>query len=178
VFYKGENDKYTNVDWMVQKMMENHLNQYFSSLKIIGEEDTTKHHDVDANYLKLDNNIDFDKINENQVDSQYQSLDPSDLCMFVDPIDSTSSFIKKNYDPVTCLIGITYKNSPLFGFIHFPKAKTGESFTYFNCPNKGVYIYNIEKDEITNVEHSLNDKWLFISSNTRTTKNMTDGIYS
>jgi 3'-phosphoadenosine 5'-phosphosulfate (PAPS) 3'-phosphatase len=171
VYHKGPNDKFTNIDWMVQKMMENHLDKYFPSLKIIGEEDTTKHLEVDNLYLEVDESINFDKISLDNIDSEFNYLDSNDLCMFVDPIDSTSSFIKKNYDPVTTLIGITYKSLPLLGFIHFPE-KNGDSITYFNCPKKGLYSYNVEKDEIQKIEYTLNDKWLFISSNTRTTPKM------
>jgi len=43
IFPKGENEKdsFTNIDWTIQKIIENYLNFYFPNINIIGEEDTT-----------------------------------------------------------------------------------------------------------------------------------------
>ena len=176
VFKKGDNDKFTNVDWMIQKMLENYMNEYFPQVKIIGEEDTSKIINCDSNYLTLDSIVNSDFIKKEDIEPNSQSINAEELCIYVDPIDSTSNFIKKIFNPVTVLIGITKLNKPFIGIVHFP-SKNGESISYFNLPGRGIFSYNFKNDDIKKEEYKLNNEWKFISSNTRTTDKMNNSYF-
>jgi 3'-phosphoadenosine 5'-phosphosulfate (PAPS) 3'-phosphatase len=172
VFSKGANDKFTSVDWIIQKLLEDYLNIHFPKLKFVGEEDTTNKDFLKSDYLTTENiNFNFD---ENLIGQENRELNIDDLCLFVDPIDSTSQFIKGNFEPVTTLIGLTNKGMPLFGIIHFPSYQNKEPLCYLNFPGNGVYQYDFEKFE--KVSSGKSTSMNFISSNTRTSKDMLSGI--
>lgn len=43
-----------------------------------------------------------------------------DLCIWLDPLDGTKEFVKGKLQFVTCMIGVSYKDRPLFGVISRP----------------------------------------------------------
>jgi fructose-1,6-bisphosphatase/inositol monophosphatase family enzyme len=95
------------------------------------------------------------------VDSD-DNYNVNDLCIYIDPIDSTTQFMNKNYQPVTTLIGITFKNKPFVGFILFPET----SQIYYNIPGKGIY----EHSNGVKLEPSNSDKINFLSSKEKSKK--------
>lgn len=169
--YKAQDEKFTDADYIIQKMFENNLNRYFPGLKIIGEEDTSTNLITQSKYYTTDM-VDFNLLKENEIEDQLDH----ELCLFIDPIDSTEQFIKKNFSPVTSLVGITKNSKPYIGFIHFPlyEGKENNSITFFNIPSKGIFSHNTLTDEIKTVttrKRELNE-WAFVSSGSRTTEKM------
>ncbi len=171
---KGENDKFTDADYVVQKMFENYLFKYFPKMKFVGEEDTSKEVVKESKYYEIDTEINFNLIKDSAIDGEVTE----EFCIYMDPIDSTEQFIKKNYIPVTCLVGITKNSKPYVGFIHFPyyKGEENNSLTFFNLPSHGIFCYNTNTDEIIKMpcENREVEEFTFVTSRTRTTQKMKD----
>jgi len=178
---KAKDEKFTDADYIIEKMFENNIYKYFPGLRIVGEEDTSTNLIPDSQYYTTDE-VDFDILKETELISGLEDVLVDDLCLFIDPIDSTEQFIKRNYLPVTSLVGITKDSKPFIGFIHYPlyEGKENNSLTFFNIPNKGIFSHNIFTDEIKQVNFSKKDvnEWIFVTSSTNTNKNMIDVIDS
>lgn len=177
VYTKAQDEKFTNFDWMIQKLFQNYTFKHFKDLKFIGEENTDDDFIKDDEFLEVRDDIDYTFFKEDAIPEEYREIDYEDLCVYIDPIDSTSNFIKKNFDPVTCLIGLTYKKKPLMGIIHFPIENSESSSTYFNIPTRGIFKFNNFTNEITKVEIEKHDKIGFTSSSTRTHDTMMKGNF-
>jgi len=70
----------------------------------------------------------------------------------IDPLDATHSFINKQYNEATILVGVLVKDKPYIGSITSPfynlkdsKNKTG-IVTYFNIPNYGIFAFKKQKN--------------------------------
>jgi 3'-phosphoadenosine 5'-phosphosulfate (PAPS) 3'-phosphatase len=193
VHYKHKNEKFTEADWIIQKMFENYMSNYFPAVKIMGEEDTSVEIVKESEYFKVENEneINFELISESTISTEFDlskvanttdinsisSSDQNELSVFIDPIDSTDQFIKKNFGPVTVLVGFCLNSQPYLGFIHYPcNEGSNKSLTYFNIPGKGVYTYNSQKNELAQAEIKKEDSddWTFISSGSKTTDKMRD----
>jgi 3'-phosphoadenosine 5'-phosphosulfate (PAPS) 3'-phosphatase len=168
---KAKDEKFTDADYTIQKMLEINVNNYFPGLKIVGEEDTSSNIIPESKYYTIED-VDLNIIDENQVEDSQQD----ELCLFIDPIDSTDSFIKKNFIPVTCLVGITKNSKPFIGFVHYPlyEGKENNSLTFFNIPSKGIFSYNTFTNEIKTVITNQKDlsEWMFVSSSSKTNSKM------
>jgi len=68
------------------------------------------------------------------------------LKVVIDPLDGTSSFIAKDYKVSTILIGLLYKDKPVFGFIGSPfySMDSDNIYLFFNLTNLGVYRIEID----------------------------------
>ena len=185
VFIKEENEKFTEIDYLTQKLLTNIIQKYYPNFKIIGEESLNEEND--KNIIDLNNKeknkllSSIDKISlkgDFKVPKDFdKSIDitNSEITIFVDPIDGTKSLIKKNYNPVTSLLGLCVNNQPYIGFIHF--VFSNENKTYFNFPSHGIF-------EFSPVEHMFvklsiktkDDKFSFIISSTRKTEEMINFI--
>jgi 3'-phosphoadenosine 5'-phosphosulfate (PAPS) 3'-phosphatase len=161
---KGKGEKFTDADWIIQKVFENYMNTYFKNIQIIGEEDTSVEIVKESRYFTNlnDENILEDVVGKNDIPEEFETLNLDELKIFIDPIDATGQFIKRNFEPVTCLIGVTCKGEPLLGFIHFPFYLGKSPATFFNIPTKGVYCYDYEKGNYSLVPNMINDKNSFI----------------
>lgn len=162
IYTKQENEKFTNYDWAIQKMIENHLYVNFKDIKFIGEENT-KEEVVKPDFSRFLSEVDeitFSPFSEEFVGDINEKYAIEDLCIYCDPIDSTSSFIKKNYGPVTTLVGITHKGSPVCGLIHFPLFEGKIPKTFLNIPGKGIFTIDVTKQsepgEYSKIEYSVN----------------------
>jgi 3'-phosphoadenosine 5'-phosphosulfate (PAPS) 3'-phosphatase len=171
VHTKAKNEKFTDADYTIQKMFEVNLDKFFPGLKIVGEEDLSTNLIPESKYYTTDE-VDFNIINENEVEDTLQD----ELCLFIDPIDSTDNFIKKSFCPVTSLVGITKNLKPYIGFVHYPiyEGKENNSITFFNIPSKGIFYYNTFTNEIKSVKTEKRDlsEWVFVSSATKTNPKM------
>lgn len=149
LFEKGPDDHFTTADYIIQKMFENNLEKFYPELKIIGEEDTTKETIKDSEYYKVDseNEINFNFLDKNFKENENtKNFSLGELAFFIDPIDSTSNFIKKKYRPVTVMIGLTKNEIPFFGILHYFcwDGNEKESKTIFNFPGEGIYEINLD----------------------------------
>ena len=153
-------------------MFENNFNHYFPELLIVGEEDMSKVVNTDGfeNYMSIIDNLDpQDFLNNLKFFDNFDEIDFKRLKLYMDPIDSTKNFIKKDFAPVTTLIGFTLDNQPFFGLIHYPynEEKSGLTETYFNLPSKGVFCLR-NSSEISKVEYSpKTDNISFITSSSK-----------
>lgn len=178
-FSKGQSDSFTNYDWIIQKMIENHMEKNFDGIKFIGEEDTSiefvKPHE--SEYLKI-TDIKTEIFKDSDVGECNLDINIDELCIYCDPIDSTSNFIKGKYAPVTCLIGISRKNKPFCGLIHYPYYNgERDPRTYFNIPGKGVYELRVDKDgpKYEQIKFERKKNMNFVITATRENPIMTKG---
>jgi 3'-phosphoadenosine 5'-phosphosulfate (PAPS) 3'-phosphatase len=117
-------------------------------------------------------------ISENDIPEKIRELDTSELCIYIDPIDSTSEFINRNFAPVTSLIGITLNQEAFMGMVHFPfyKGDKNNSLVFFNIPTRGNFIYNTETNDIKSITTVFSDKWDFMTSASRRNKDIEESI--
>jgi 3'-phosphoadenosine 5'-phosphosulfate (PAPS) 3'-phosphatase len=166
IYAKGSNDSFTTADYVIQKMFELHLEKYYPNIKIIGEEDTTNDLIKECELYSIDplQDINMNLFPEELFPEEIKNLNVDDLVFFVDPIDSTSSFIKKNYKPSTVMIGLTLKEEPLIGILHyfFWEGKNNCTKTVFNIPKKGVFEYNLDYDSMEEFKLKKNENELII----------------
>lgn len=155
--------------------MEQYVDKYFNGLTFVGEEDTTYiiEYGDKYNFLTTIDDINLDLIPEDTfVQNEYYM---SDIKLFIDPIDATMDFIKKNYSVVTNLVGITYKDEPLVGLVHYP-FYTGEfndvSISFFNVPTKGVFQYHTYQEKMEKYDIVRNQKVKFSHSQSKVTSQM------
>lgn len=168
IFNKNHDEKFTSADWSIQKMIFNHFHKHFPYIRIIGEEDISQNliNEDYWEYVSLVDDIEIDYFNEDFFEeNEYDQLD---LCIYLDPIDNTSSLINEKYNQVTLLFGVTLKNSPLFGVIHFFDYDLEENFnsssspspspvSFISVPNKGVFrLLYISNDLNINSINSIN----------------------
>lgn len=173
VHKKQGGEKFTNFDWTIQIMVENHLNRYFPNIKFVGEENTTiESVSKDfSSYITVVDEILCNPFSEEFVGNCNEQWSQEDLCIYFDPIDSTSSFIKGDFEPVTSLLGITCKGVPVCGMVHFPfYLNSEESATFVSIPNKGVFAITLKSKsnsldkiefDIKKVEVSKEEKFNF-----------------
>ncbi len=154
----------------MQRIFENNFKNNYSSLHIVGEEDTSKECNIKGydSYLSIleKHEIPVCLEKENLLENLGE-VDLSKVKLFMDPIDSTKEFIKKNFNPVTTLVGFTLDNKPMFGFIHFPYLEDNNqcSETYFNIPKKGVFCLRNNSELVKlNPFTNSDNKTIYLSS--------------
>ena len=187
IFIKEENEKFTEFDYLTQKLLVNIIIKFFpyKNIVIIGEESLNEEND--KNIIDLNNkeksaylsSIDKIKLNgEFKVPKDFNKkidITNSEISIFVDPIDGTKSLIRKFYDPVTCLLGLCIDNKPFIGFIHYVFDKDNKS--YFNFPSHGIFEYSPKEKMFTKQNIQTDDnKFNFVISSTRATEEMTNFI--
>jgi fructose-1,6-bisphosphatase/inositol monophosphatase family enzyme len=52
------------------------------------------------------------------VDDEFEYFDPAEACVWIDPLDGTSNFIKGNFDCVTTVIGLSIRGESRIGIVH------------------------------------------------------------
>ena len=191
IFIKEQNEKYTELDYLTQTFLVRVFKKFYSNLnlKIIGEETLTEEYDkiiIDMdNIYKKEFLSSIDKISKDKklnfpaqfnLDSnKLKNIANSEISFFLDPIDGTKSLIKKKFYPVTSLFGVCINNQPFIGFIHFIFDR--ENKTYFNFPTLGIYEYTPIENKFEKKEIKYDDdKFKFVISSTRATKEMIDFI--
>jgi len=174
-FSKGDNDYFTTADFVIQKMFEVHLEKYYPNIKIIGEEDTKAETIKESEYFTVDTfeKINFDLIKENLFNEETQNINIEDLHFYIDPIDSTSSFIKRNFKPCTVMIGLTLNKEPFLGILHYFcwEGRADSTKTIFNIPIKGVFEYDLDSNKLDKFEFKKNENELnIVTSKYRTSE--------
>ena len=187
VFIKEENEKFTEFDYLSQKLLINIIHKFYpyKNFIIIGEETLNDENDekiIDMN--NKDKSSLLSSIEKISLNGEFniprdfnKSIDitNSEISIFVDPIDGTKSLIKKNYNPVTSLFGLCIDNKPYIGFIHFIFSNNNK--TYFNFPSQGIFEFEPFEHTFTKRCIQTNDnKFDFIISSTRKTEEMINFI--
>lgn len=125
----------------------------------------------------------FKDIDKFGVSAEY---DEDQLCIYCDSIDSTRSFLKSNYGPVTVLAGIVHKGIPISGLVHFPLYENKEPVSFVSVPGVGVFkvnygvkghivdkvVFSFEK-----VQPNLVNDFNFAITSSRENKTMTKSIF-
>ena len=182
-FIKEENEKFTEFDYLSQKLLVDIIHKYYpyKNFTIIGEESLNEENDkkiLDPNNEDKCNLLSsIDKISlkgDFKVPRDFNKdidITNSEISIFVDPIDGTKSLIRKKYNPVTSLFGLCINNQPFIGFIHYIFSK--DNMTYFNFPSHGIFEYSPKEHSFLRLLIKSDDeKFNFIISSTRATDKM------
>lgn len=187
IFEKEENEKFTELDYLSQKLLVNILQKYYpyKNFIIIGEESLNEENDskiIDLN--NKDKSLLLSSIEKISLKGDFKipkdfnkSIDitNSEISIFVDPIDGTKSLIKKKYYPVTSLLGLCINNQPYIGFIHFVFSNNNK--TYFNFPSHGIFEFSpVDHMFIKQCIQTKDDIFNFLISSTRKTEEMINFI--
>lgn len=104
----------TVADLMAQAAIVPPLQRQFPGLAIVAEED-------ESDIKVPDETVTLDKTLEGLiVPEKWTHVDVNDVCVFVDPLDGTLSFVKGNLEAVSSLIGISYRGEPIAGVVARP----------------------------------------------------------
>ncbi len=175
---KQKDEKFTDLDYLIQKLIENTITKYFPKIKILGEEDTSLNIEINDNntFLNQISTIDINKNYFNLNEYNYKISTNEKITLFIDPIDGTNQLIKQNYEPLTILIGICINEKPISGIIHYLNniENIHNSETYFNYPNKGILKYY--KEKIEKIQIKKNPNFKFLISSTRAKEEMINFI--
>ncbi len=158
--------------------MEQYIDKYFPKLTFVGEEDTTFKIEYGDKYKFL---TEITDLNLNLLSEEVFGMneyDFADIKLFIDPIDATMDFIKKNYEVVTCLVGIVYKDQPLAGLVHYPYYEgKDKSVSFFNIPGKGIFEYETYTQKMEKLVSLKNPKFAFSCSKTKITPQIEQSKY-
>lgn len=155
-------DLQTEADRAAQYCIVKSLHRKFGEqLRVIGEEDRTSA--VEA--LELNYSSDVLKKDE-ECPTELRNIDPSEIVIWVDPLDGTCEFAQasKSGSPllqhITVLIGVSYKGKAIAGVIHQPYFGENQSGrTIWGIVGLGTYgieiVQNCERKEVvTTRSHS------------------------
>lgn len=169
-----EDDYFTNFDFLIQKIYEDFFKRHFPDILFVGEEDSSFVFDpafLTDKYFNFELS-DVPSLTNSVFDSETK-YNLNELALYIDAIDSTKNFIRKNFTPVTNMIGFVKDNSPIVGFLnYFSFDNKGDKLCYFNIPGKGVYSINMQTEEITKIEPVIDEpKEIFKNSKGTTESN-------
>ena len=187
IFTKEENEKFTELDYLSQKLLNNIIQKYYpyKNFILIGEESINEENDKNIMDLNNKDKTEFlssiDKISLNgdfKIPRDFNKtidISNSETSIFCDPIDGTKSLIKKKFSPVISLLGVCIDNKPYIGFIHY--VFSNDNKTYFNFPSHGIFEFSpIEHMFVKLAIQSKDDKFSFVISSTRATEEMINFI--
>jgi 3'-phosphoadenosine 5'-phosphosulfate (PAPS) 3'-phosphatase len=109
IFTKEENEKFTELDYLSQKLLNNIIQKYYpyKNFILIGEESINEENDKNIMDLNNKDKTEFlssiDKITLNgdfKIPRDFNKaidISNSEISIFCDPIDGTKSLIKKNF---------------------------------------------------------------------------------
>eukprot|EP01118_Nematostelium_gracile_P010140 TRINITY_DN3468_c0_g1_i2.p1 TRINITY_DN3468_c0_g1~~TRINITY_DN3468_c0_g1_i2.p1 ORF type:complete len:340 (-),score=86.87 TRINITY_DN3468_c0_g1_i2:27-902(-) len=109
---KGHDDPFTIADIQSQQLIMGLLNKRFPSLPIVGEEDCAP--------VIPSEEPDMNRVDLSKIPAEYQNVNMSDVCVFIDPLDATKEYTTGNLEAVMSLIGIAYKGNAIAGVMYQP----------------------------------------------------------
>ena len=169
----GVDDKFTELDWIVQRVIEQYIDKYFPGLIFIGEEKTENKIEYGDKYKYFTDIVDLNLNRISEDAFERNEFEFSEMKVFIDPIDATMDYIRKNQAVVTVLVGIVYKEKPIIGMAHYPFYEGGDrSLTYLNMPGKGIFEYLTYTNEMLKFEPKHSDIFIFYCSKTMVTPQM------
>ena len=107
---KSDGSEVTQVDKLSQTYIFGIIHKYFPTINIIGEEDTIEQ-------ISTENIPEYEY---KDFPIEDKELELSEITIYVDPLDGTSCFVKKEYEYVCVLVGALYKGKPFVGVISKP----------------------------------------------------------
>jgi hypothetical protein len=101
---KGKNDLQTEADRAAERCIVASLQQQFSDIKIIGEEDANSS-GVKPDWVETSQSVEVLQY-ARELPDDLRTVQPQDVVIWVDPLDGTSEYTEGLLDHVTTLIGI------------------------------------------------------------------------
>ena len=136
-------DPQTAADRSAEIFLFSCINNFFPNLSIIGEEGCGRSDCPDWNdEVKQRVSVRAEQLTIISDDRHY---DMSALTLWIDPIDGTRDFVKKNFMCVTTLIGISFNDEPIAGVIYRPFFNEGV------LGSKETGVWRVTNDSIQRV---------------------------
>ena len=88
------------------------------------------------------------------IDGDFEDFDPKEACVWIDPLDGTSNFVKGNFDCVTTEIGLSINGESRIGIVHneFFDIKGDKSLlipaTFYATIEHGAYALEGSPDDL------------------------------
>lgn len=164
----------TVADLRVQKTLEVNLKALYPTLRVVGEESKESIQDMECavNPSSITDEIkgfistsflngQHDKRREWIRDTlrqyygeddvaidEFETFNTRDACVWIDPLDGTSDFVKGNLPAVTVLIGLSIKDKSRIGIVHNPFSVADREVgnTFFGTAEHGVFKIVSNKD--------------------------------
>merc|ERR1712170_320646 len=106
----------TEADIKIERLLVGNLEKHFPGIAIVGEESEAGSVTDDSYWIDLEKACnDLPKF-----DNCPEIADPSQITVWLDPLDGTAEFIDGLLSHVTTLIGIAHKGKPIAGVINQP----------------------------------------------------------
>jgi len=112
VNYKAVDDPLTAADLNSQRIIVGGLRAVWHDLSIIAEEN------IESPVASTLPNLEI--VGNDFIPSHLQSIDPTEVIVFIDPLDATREFTQGKLECVTCLVGISKNGEAIAGVIHQP----------------------------------------------------------
>jgi len=127
---KGIDDPFTIADTEAQQLIMGILNKKWENLAIVGEED--------VGGIKTELDAKLDLVDLKKVPQEYQEVNISDVCVFVDPLDATKEYTVGNLEACMSLIGISLNGKAVAGVMFQPFVKDDIGKTIYGMIGFGV----------------------------------------
>jgi len=141
---KGTNDLQTKADRAAQVYITQELHKKFPLASIIGEEGDDVSESLEDLISPVGTPIDARdlpsaEILSKTVPAELNSIQESDVVIWIDPLDGTSEFTKGMVSHVTILVGIAVNGAAVGGVIHQPFLEVGGQIgrTLWGIPGVG-----------------------------------------
>lgn len=131
VYTKHENEQYTNADLATQEVIESTLKHLYPGIGFIGEEGER------YNESSVKSSVNLNLLGDSLIPPEYLEIDLSRLCIWVDPLDGTNSYIRNSLDRVSVFIGISLDSAPFVGIVGLPYEEG--SPVYYSIPGTGIF---------------------------------------
>lgn len=120
----GWSDPQTIADRRAQQLIVKAFHEAFPKLTVVGEEEGLGEAEETAGAAEASappaQTSDEAAALAADYPAELRSIPLSELCVWVDPLDGTKEFTKRNFEAVTCLIGITRNEHPVAGVVGCP----------------------------------------------------------
>lgn len=111
---KAKTDPQTEADRKAQRCIVASLSKRFPGVAVIGEEELTQD---EESLLEMGDSEEVLKV---ECPADLKDVQPSEVCIWVDPVDGTTEYTQGFLDHVTVLIGVAVNGRAVGGVIHQP----------------------------------------------------------
>merc|ERR1712150_119068 len=118
----------TVADRKIEQLLVGNIEKHFPGIAIVGEESEVGKVENDEDWINYEAALEqFSKMEKPGYDeSKVPSVNPSEITLWLDPLDGTAEFIDGLLSHVTTLIGIAYEGKAIAGIINQPFYKNAD----------------------------------------------------
>merc|ERR1712150_30251 len=118
----------TVADRKIEQLLVGNIEKHFPGIAIVGEESEVGKVENDEDWINYEAALEqFSKMEKPGYDeSKVPSVNPSEITLWLDPLDGTAEFIDGLLSHVTTLIGIAVGSKPVAGVINQPFYDNGD----------------------------------------------------